>query len=125
MIDLTSKTPEELNALIQKYAPVLQQVKVKPDQYQYIAYIIDIAINYLTINHKDLSADMKTWCIVVLKDLYMKNKINNDLDITTIIIDFINYYDLNYETYCSYMVSASDYDQQRGFVHDYVIKKGR
>ena len=125
MIDLTNKTPEELNTLINKYASVLQEVKAKPDQYQYIAYIIDVAVNYLTINHKDLSADMKTWCIVVLKDLYMKNKISNDLDITTIIEDFINHHDLNYETYCSFMVSASDYDKDKGFVHDYVIKKGR
>jgi TRAP-type uncharacterized transport system substrate-binding protein len=55
--------------------------------------------------------------------LYKKDKINNDLDITNIIDDFINDYNLNYESYCSFMISASDYDQQRGFVHTYIRKK--
>jgi TRAP-type uncharacterized transport system substrate-binding protein len=61
----------------------------------------------------------------VLKELFTKSKIRSDLDVTNIIEDFVNEYNLNYESYCSYMVSASDYDQQRGFVHSYILKKGR
>ena len=125
MIDLTSKTPEELNILIQKYLVVLQQINAIPEQYLQLAYIFDIATKYLIVQHKDLDNTWKTWTMVVLKDLSMKNKINNEKDITDIIEDFINHYDLNYESYCSYMISASDYDKEKGFVHSYVIKKGK
>ena len=125
MIDLTNKTPEELNALIQKYASVLQQVKAKPEQYPQLAYIFNITIQYFVIHHMDLPNDWKTWCTLVLKELCLKNKINSEIDITDIIEDFVNEYNLNYESYCSYIVSASDYDQQRGFVHSYILKKGK
>jgi hypothetical protein len=125
MINISHKTPEEINALIQKYASVLQQVKANPEQYPQLAYIINIAIQYFAIHHMDLPNDWKTWCTLVLKELCLKDKINSEVDITDIIEDFVNNYDLNYETYCSYMVSVSDYDQQRGFVHGYILKKGK
>ena len=125
MIDLTSKTPEEINALIQKWLPALQDSKVAPEHYLQVAYIIDVATTHLKENHKDLDAAWKAWCMVVLRDLYKKNKINKDSDITDIIDDFLNDFNLNYESYCSYMLSASEYDQQRGFVHGYTQKKGR
>jgi hypothetical protein len=125
MTDLTSKTPEELNTLIQKYLPVLQQIKVSPVLYQQLAYIFDVATIHIKQKYSDLTPEWKAWCMVVLRDLYKKNKISTDLDITSIIDDFINDYNLNYESYCSYMASASEYDQQRGFVHGYTLKKGR
>ncbi|MFA5207340.1 MAG: hypothetical protein WC428_01670 [Candidatus Paceibacterota bacterium] len=125
MIDLTNKTPEEINALIQKFAPVLQQVKIAPEHYLQLAYIFDIGTKYLIIQHKDLDDTWKTWCMLVLKEMYIKNKINSELDITNIVEDFINHYNLNYESYCNYMASANEYDQQRGFVHSYILKKGR
>ena len=125
MIDLTSKTPEEINALIQKWLPALQDSKVRPEHYLQIAYIIDIATIHLKDMYTELTPAWKAWCMIVLRDLYKKNKINNDADITNIIDDFINDYNLNYESYCSYMASANEYDQQRGFVHGYILKKGR
>ena len=125
MIDLTSKTPEELNTLIQKYLPVLQQIKVSPVLYPQLAYIFDVATKYILEKHNELTPEWKTWTMFVLKELFTKSKIRSDLDVTNIIEDFVNEYNLNYESYCSYMVSASDYDQQRGFVHSYILKKGR
>jgi hypothetical protein len=125
MTDLTSKTPEELNTLIQKYLPVLQQIKVSPVLYQQLAYIFDVATKYILEKHNELTPEWKTWTMFVLKELFTKSKIRSDLDVTNIIEDFVNEYNLNYESYCSYMVSASDYDQQRGFVHSYILKKGR
>jgi hypothetical protein len=125
MIDLTSKKPEEINALIQKWLPALQDSKVAPEHYLQIAYIIDIATVHIKDMYNELTPEWKAWCIVMLRDLYKKNKINNDSDITNIIDDFINDYNLNYESYCGYMASASEYDQQRGFVHGYTLKKGR
>jgi hypothetical protein len=125
MTDLTSKTPEELNTLIQKYLPVLQQIKVSPVLYPQLAYIFDVATKYILEKHNELTPEWKTWTMFVLKELFTKSKIRSDLDVTNIIEDFVNEYNLNYESYCSYMVSASDYDQQRGFVHSYILKKGR
>jgi hypothetical protein len=125
MIDLTNKTPEELNTLIQKYLSVLQEVKAKPEQYVQLAYIINIAVQYFAIHHMDLPNEWKTWCTLALKELCLKNKINSEIDITDIIEDFVNNYNLNFESYCSFMISASEYDQQRGFVHTYILKKGR
>ena len=125
MIDLTNKTPEELNTLIQKYLPVLQEIKVSPVLYPQLAYIFDVATKHILEKHNELTPEWKSWCMVVLKELFTKSKISNDLDVTNIIDDFVNEYNLNYESYCSYMSSANEYDQQRGFVHAYILKKGR
>jgi len=125
MIDLTNKTPEEINALIQKYLSALQESKIPIEHYLQLAYIIDIATIHLKDMYTELTTEWKSWCIIVLRDLYKKDKINKDSDITDILDDFINHFNLNYESYCSYMSSASDYDQQRGFVHSYILKKGR
>jgi len=125
MKDLISKTPEELNTLIQKYLPVLQQIKVSPVLYPQLAYIFDVATKHILEKHNELTPEWKSWCMVVLKELFTKSKINNDLDITNIIDDFVNEYNLNYESYCSYISSANEYDQQRGFVHVYILKKGK
>jgi hypothetical protein len=125
MIDLTSKTPEQINALIQKWLPALQESKVAVEHYLQMAHIFDISTPYLKEKYSELTPEWKAWCMVVLRDMYKKNKINVDADITNIIDDFVNDYNLNFESYCSYMVSASEYDQQRGFVHGYTQKKGR
>lgn len=122
---LINKTPEEINALIQKWLPALQDSKVAPEHYLQIAHIIDITTEHLKKQYNDLTPEWKAWCMVMLRELYKKNKISSDLDITNIIDDFINEYNLNYESYCSYMASASEYDQQRGFVHGYILKKGK
>lgn len=124
MIDLTSKTPEEINALIQKHFAALHESKFAVEHYLQLAYIIEVATTYLKENPHDLTPEWKAWCMIVLRDMYKKNKINKDSDITDIIVDFVNHYNLNYESYCSYMVSANEYDQQRGFVHGYILKKG-
>jgi len=125
MIDLTNKTPEELNTLIQKHLPALQESRIAVEHYLQIAYIIDIATVHIIDMYIELTPEWKAWCMVVLRDLYKKNKINVESDITNIIDDFVNHFNLNYESYCDYMVSANEYDQQKGFVHGYILKKGR
>jgi hypothetical protein len=105
--------------------PVLQQIKVSPVLYPQLAHIFDIATKYILEKHNELTPEWKSWCMLVLKELFTKNKISNDLDVINIIDDFVNEYNLNYESYCSYMSSANEYDQQRGFVHAYILKMGR
>ena len=125
MIDLTSKTSEQINALIQKWSLALQESKIAVEHYLQMAYIIDVATPYIKEKYAELTPEWKAWCMVVLKEMYIKNKINSELDITNIIDDFVTDYNLNYESYCSYMTSANEYDQQNGFVHGYILKKGR
>jgi len=123
MIDLTSKTPEEINALIGKWLSALQVSEFAPEHYLQVAYIIDIATTHLKEKYNNLTPIWKSWCMIVLLRLYKKDKINNDLDITNNIDDFVNEYNLNYESYWNIMISGSEYNQQRGFVNAYVIKK--
>jgi len=116
MIDLTNKNIDEINTLVQKYAPVLESIK--PETQPYIAYIIEIAYNYLQEKYKDLHKDWKSWMIVILKNQF--NNINNDNDILKNIDDFIIYHHSNYQKYCEDTISASEFDRDHRFVYDYL-----
>ena len=45
MIDLTNRTVDEINALIQKYASVLELLK--PQHQPYLAVVIDVGVEYV------------------------------------------------------------------------------
>jgi hypothetical protein len=119
MIDLTNKNIDEINALIQKYASVLELIK--PETQPYLAYIIEIAYNYLQEKYKDLHKNWKSWIIVILKNQF--DDINNDKDILKNIDKFINYYNSDYQKYCEDVISVSEFDRDHGFVHNYLNKK--
>jgi hypothetical protein len=119
MIDLTNKNVDEINALILKYAPVLESIQ--PEIQPHIAYIINVAYNYIQEKYKDLHKDWKSWIIVILKNQF--NKINDDKDILKNIDKFINYYHSNYQKYCEDIVSVSEFDRDHGFVFNYLNKK--
>lgn len=112
MIDLTSKTIDEINAHIQKYAQALELIK-QPDQ-PYMAYIIHVAVTYLKSQHNDLNKDWKSWTVVALKNSY--RKINNDADILKIIDQFIEYYKTNYEKYIKDLIWHDEIERDWGFV---------
>jgi hypothetical protein len=120
MIDLTNKTVDEINGLIQKYASVLELLK--PQDQPYFAYIMDIAVNYIETNYKDLNSDWKAWSTFVLRKLY--DKIKTESDIKKIIDDFVEYWRKEYEEYCNNLgMHATEYDRDRGFVYNYMEKK--
>jgi hypothetical protein len=119
MIDLTNKTVEEVNALIQKYASVLELIK--PQYQPFLAVIIDIGVQYVKTNHNDLPLDWKTWSIVVLKNKYFKGKVHKETDIPNIIAEFIQCYKDNYAEYIQQLgMSASEFDRDYGFVCRYM-----
>ena len=119
MIDLTNKTVDEINALIQKYASALELLR--PADQPYMAYIIHVACNYIELKYKDLNKDWKAWAVVVLKNLY--KKINNDDDIRKFIDEFIGYYALEYQKYINDLVWHNEFDRDWGFVHGFMHKK--
>lgn len=120
MIDLTNKTIDDVNVLIQKYTPVLELIKTNQDNIPHLAVIIDIAVNYIKNNYNDLSIDWKIWSVYLIKEMSIKNIIKTEDDICKEINEFISYYNLKYQNYCEDMVSTSDFERDRIFVRKYI-----
>ncbi len=121
MIDLTNKTTDEINSLIQKYASILEIIN--PKDQPHFAVTIDIAYHHLTEKHSDLSPEWKAWCVVVLKP--QMDKIRYESDIVKIIDDFVEYYNTNYQNYVDNSVAVSEYDRNYGFVYSYIHYKNQ
>lgn len=118
MIDLTNKTDDEINALIQKYELALSVFSEK-ERIPALALIIEIGINHINDKYNLIVPYWKTWIIVVLEKLY--DKIENESDIKKIIDDFLQYHNSNYEIYISDIVmSTSEYDKDNPFINTYV-----
>jgi len=118
-----NKTPEELNTLIEKYAPLLELVK-QDEQIPYLAYIFDIGIMYVKEKYNNIDINWQQWSIVCLKDLQLKGKIKTETDINIIIDDFIEYYQNNYNDYINNMgMYVNEYYRDCGFVHAFIEKK--
>lgn len=119
MLDITNKTTEEINLLTEKHKSVLELIKDKK-MIPSIAIIFDIAINYIKEKYLDLNTDWKLLTMMCLTHQIIKNKINNETDITVQIDEFIKYYKENYDTYINDLgSSASEYDRDIEFVHNY------
>jgi len=119
MIDLTSKSIEDIEAVIKKYANILELFA--PQTKPYVAYLVDVTVNHLKENYNNLSSDLKSLCVIVVKKNF--DNINTDLDIKKIVDDFITYYNDNYSKYHENMFGASEWDLMYGFVDEYINKK--
>lgn len=122
MIDLTNKTSDEINGLIQKYAPLLELVKNKKE-IPYLAYVLDVAIKYIGTNHKEAHVDQKSWAATIIKWQFEKGKIEKESDITETIDEFFQYIKDELQTYIGNMVAASQYDLEAGFAFQFVERK--
>ena len=121
MIDLTNRTTEDVNKLIQKYATLLEVADMKKqDDAPLLAIIFDVGINFIKANHNDLTKDWKAWSMVVIKYKYYEGKIKTEDDIRKIIDGFVNFWKAEYKKYCSDTFSATEYDRDRGFIHKYL-----
>jgi hypothetical protein len=122
MTDLTNRTVEEVNGLIQKYNQLLEVSGVKTViDAQILVIIIDIAVNHIEEKYKTLNKDWKAWTVVVLKNL--QKKISNVDDVRKIIDEFVGYYALEYQKYVDDLVWHNEYDRDWGFVHRFIYKK--
>jgi hypothetical protein len=122
MIDLTNKSVDEINELIQKYAPLLELTKNKKE-IPYLAYVLDVAIKYIETNHKEKHKDQRAWAATIVRWQYLDGKIKNESDIAETIDEFFQYIKDELQTYVSNMVAASQYDLEAGFVHQFIQKK--
>jgi hypothetical protein len=120
MIDLTNRTVEDVNALIQKYASLLELIREK-QQIPYLAVVLDIGINHVKETYPTLELDWKAWSIVLLKNKYLKGYVKNESDIPVIIAEFIKHFKDNYADYIQQLgMSATEFDRDYGFVCRYM-----
>lgn len=124
MIDLTNRSTDEINGLVQKYTPLLELFIRHQKDIPYLAVTIDVGVNYLKTNYNQITIDWKSWIMVLLKELYIRGIIKNEADIPKEIDSFIIYHNQNYINYVSDIVSASEYDRDRGFIYSYLNKNG-
>lgn len=124
MIDLTNRTTEDINGLIQKYTPVLELYIKQQNDIPYLAVVIDVGVNYLKTTYNQMTVDWKSWIMVLLKEEYFRKLIKSEADIPSEIDRFIIFHNENYENYVKDTVSASEYDRDRGFIYTYLNKKG-
>jgi methyl coenzyme M reductase subunit C-like uncharacterized protein (methanogenesis marker protein 7) len=130
MTDLTNKVDklikEDVNsiqAIVNKFSDVLK--KTKPErEIPYLAYVINVCVNYINENHKDLSADWKAWAVIIVRNQYLKGKLKNDDDIPKTIDGFLTFWDKEYKKYCEDIIAVTEYDRDRGFVFKYEKKIG-
>ncbi len=127
MIDLTNRSVEGVNELIQKYAPILKLSRTKSkEEIPILAVIYDISIKYIKDWHNNLTVDWKSWCVLVIKEQFHNKKIQSESDIIQVINDFVNTWKENYKIYCNSLGTyASEYDRDRGFVYKYLTEKNR
>jgi len=112
-----------VQSIINKFSAVLQDTKPER-QIPYLAYIINICVNYINEKHKDLSADWKAWSVVVIRNQYLKGKVKKEDDIPKIIDEFVTFWKTDYEKYCENIIAVTEYDRDRGFVFRYEKKIG-
>jgi hypothetical protein len=125
MTDLTNRSAQEANELVQKYTLLLEYSGVRTViDAQLFAIMLDVAIKYLQENHKDLNSDWKAWSVIVLKKQF--KKIRTEEDIKKTIDNFIEYYQNEYQNFIDDLgMFASEYDRDLGFVSRFLHKKNR
>jgi len=129
MTDLTNKVDklikddlDSFQNLVNKYGAVLQEVlpeKIVP----YVAYIIDISVTYLQGSHNTVNADWKAWSVLLIKKLFEDGNIKNEQEIVPIIDEFLEYKEKEYNVWCKDVISATNYDRDRGFFYRFYWKK--
>ena len=133
MIDLTNKnikdlTQEELEflkQLVNKYTDFIKYIHDKHKNN--FAYILHIGIEHINGSHDSLENDWKAWSMVLLKNMVEENLFDVDIPymvkVPAVIDEFIEYYNTEYKKYCKDIISANDFDRDRGFVYSFLNKK--
>lgn len=119
---LIKEDVETLQAIINKFAPILQLTKHQKD-IPYLAYIINACVEHIHNNHADQHKDRKSWAIVIIKDMYLAGKLKKEIDISKIIDEFIKHIEDEFQTYANNHIAISQYDLEVGFVYQFIKKK--
>jgi hypothetical protein len=111
------KSVEELNQLIQKYTPLIELAAKQQEHVPLLAYVYDVAINYVKENYSGLTKDWKAWIVFVVNEQLFSNRIIEEPDIKKSVDDFVEYWKLNYQAYLDDLaLYSSEYDRDIGFV---------
>jgi hypothetical protein len=125
MTDLTNRSAKEVNEFIQIYTPLLEHADAKhKEDIPLLAIIFDISIKYIKEKYNNLNLDWKCWSVFVTKEHFLNKKIKSEENIKETIDSFIEHWKKEYKEYCNNLgMYASEYDRDRGFVYEYLLKK--
>lgn len=128
MTDLINNVDEKIKldinsiqALINKYTSILQEI-LPEKEIPYFAYIINISVEYINKNHKNIPKDWKAWSVIVVMKKYLDGKIKTDQNILDTINDFLIFWKSDYKKWCKDIISATEYDKDRGFMYKFLHK---
>ena len=104
-----------IQSIVNKFSVVLQDTKPEKE-IPYLAYVINICVNYINQSHKDLCADWKAWSVIIVRNQYFKGKLKKEDDIPKMIDKFVEFWRSDYKKYCADIIAVTEYDRDRGFV---------
>jgi hypothetical protein len=123
MIDLTSKSADEINLLIQKYTPVLELVK-ETGHIPHLAYIFELGVNYIKGKYNELETKWKQWSVVCLKDFQINGVLKGEEDVFKFIDEFVEYCRIHYQLYVDDIaLFSNEYERDRVFVQAFINMK--
>lgn len=121
MIDLTSKSTDEINELIRKYSNILVLYNHMENHIPYLAYIFDICNNHLLDKHHDLPNDWKIFSFLLIEKLYFNdNDSLTDEIIVKTIDDFVIHIKNEFENYNEEYFCSDEYEYKKAFTDDYL-----
>ena len=128
MTDLINNVDEiiklDINSIqniVNKYADVLLET-LSEKEIPYLAYIINISVEHINENHKNIPKNWKAWSVVVVKKKYLDGKIKKNQDILNTINDFLTFWKSDYKKWCKDIISATEYDRDREFTYKFIRK---
>ena len=112
-----------VNDLIVKYTPILEQLKEKDRTYEILS-VLDYTINYVKNKYPNLNKDLKTWSTIVTKNMFFVGKIKLISDIDIIVDEFVLYWNNEYENYLNNIgVYSSEYYRDIEFINIFINNK--
>lgn len=120
MINISDKTKEELNIIIQKYEQPLLTLK-NTELYPFYAVIINIVEPILIKKYEIFNAHWKA--IIILFLVKNINDFYNQKDVENFIIDFEKYYKDEYQKFLTSCVIEDEFERDFIFIKIYLSKK--
>jgi hypothetical protein len=115
---------DTINGLLKKFAPIIDVLSVKENPKE-ISYVADVCINHIALNHNDITSDVSSWGVVVVRRLYNTKVIEYENQIGIELDAFFKY---THDHILSFMAddiawSVSQYDAEVVFVDMYLSKR--
>ena len=123
MLDLTNIPKHDLESLVEKYLPVLNEIYTgdKNLDIHQCAYMIDIISKHIQNKYVNINIDIKSWSVVAMVKLLKQNKMNGDDDVVKYVDEFINYWNLTYDEYVKqYTVYSSEFERDHGLINKFI-----